>query len=381
MKIGISCWPTFGGSGVVASELGMGLAERGHEVHFISYAVPGRLDRFRPGIHYHKVSVPDYPLFEYAPYALALASKMAEVAISEKLHLIHAHYAIPHAVSALLARDMVGNGRIKVVTTLHGTDITLVGRDPSFLRMTKYAIERSDFVSAVSQFLKDEVCRTFTCAKDVEMIYNFVDPRSYENLDADRLRGIFAPKGEKLLVHVSNFRSVKRVRDVVEVFLRVRERMPVKLILLGAGPELSKVENIAAERNASGDLILLGNQERVEEVIAASDLMLLLSKTESFGLTALEAMACRVPCITTDVGGLPEVVEHGVSGYQVSLGDVASATEYAVELLSDDKKRAEMGEAGQKTAFTKFSFDKAMDAYESLYHSAMTVEDRMVSGK
>ncbi len=370
MKIGISCWPTFGGSGVVASELGMGLAERGHEVHFISYAVPGRLDKFRSGIYYHKVSVPDYPLFEYAPYSLALASKMAEVAIGENLHLIHAHYAIPHAVSALLARDMVGNGSLKVITTLHGTDITLVGRDPSFLRMTKHAIERSDAVSAVSNFLKNEICRTFTCSKDVEMIYNFIDPRSCTNIDSERLHEAFSPNGEKLLVHVSNYRSVKRVRDVLEVFLQVRERMPAKLILLGAGPELSKVEKIAVERKAGNDLILLGNQERVEEVIAASDLMLLLSETESFGLAALEAMACQVPCITTDVGGLPEVIEHGVSGYLVSLGDVEAATEYAVELLLDDEKRVEMGRVGRERAFNKFGFEQALDAYESLYRSA-----------
>ncbi len=370
MKIGISCWPTFGGSGVVASELGMGLAERGHEVHFITYAVPGRLNTYRPGIYYHKVTVPDYPLFEFAPYSLALASKMAECAEHEKLDLIHAHYAIPHAVSALLARDMVGNG-LKVITTLHGTDITLVGKDPSFITMTKHAINRSDKVTAVSEFLKKEICRTFTCDKHVQMIYNFVDPRAYQHLNPDKLRARFAPKGEKLLVHVSNFRSVKRVTDVVNLFLKVKEKTPVKLILVGAGPELAGVERMVFDNGASNDLILLGNQERVEEVIAAADLMLLLSETESFGLSVLEAMACGVPSIATNVGGLPEVVDHGKTGYLVELGDVDEAVRYTLELLLDDDARKKMGATGRQIAFERFGFEQALDAYEKLYRETI----------
>jgi N-acetyl-alpha-D-glucosaminyl L-malate synthase BshA len=367
MKIGISCYPTFGGSGVVASELGMGLAERGHEVHFITYAVPGRLDLYRPGIYYHEVTVPDYPLFEYPPYSLALASKMAETASRVGLDLIHAHYAIPHAASALLARDMM-NGRLKVVTTLHGTDITLVGRDPSFLPITRHSIEASDAVTAVSTFLKHEVCRTFTCDKAVEVIYNFIDPRDYTGLDSASVRSRFAQGDEKLLVHISNFRPVKRVLDVVDIFLRVRNEMPVKLLLIGAGPDLHLAEEAAHNAGAEDDLVVLGNLSSVAKVLMACDLLLLPSQTESFGLAALEAMACGVPVIATDVGGLPEVITNGETGYLCPVGDVNEMAGRALELLRDEGKRLAMGEKARRAALERFNIDMILDQYEGLYN-------------
>lgn len=366
MRIGISCYPTFGGSGVIASELGMGLAERGHEVHFITYAVPGRLKVYRPGIYFHQVSVPDYPLFEYSPYSLALASKMADVADRVGLDLIHAHYAIPHAIGALLARDIVG-GNLKVITTLHGTDITLVGRDPSFMPIIKYTLERSDALSAVSIFLRDDICRTFNCEKTIELIYNFIDPRDSEDRDfrAERMR--YTPDGEKLLIHVSNFRKVKRVDDVIEIFLRLREEIRTKLILVGSGPELKpavqKVEKVGAER----DLIVLGNRETVNEIICTADLLLLPSETESFGMAALEAMACGVPPIVTDSGGLPEVVDDGITGCISPVGDIDDMVSKSRELLLNEDARTEMGRRAKEVAFKKFNLDHALDLYEDLY--------------
>lgn len=372
MKIGISCWPTFGGSGVVASELGMGLAERGHEVHFITYAVPGRLNVYQPGIYYHEVTVPEYPLFEYPQYSLALASKMAECATREGLDIIHAHYAIPHAASALMAKDMVNNNDLKVITTLHGTDITLVGSDPSFMPVTRHAILRSDAVSAVSIFLRDEICRIFTCDRDVNVIYNFVNPVDFEKIDQEHLKSNFAPNGEKLLVHVSNFRPVKRVRDVIDVFLRVRKKVKTRLILIGSGPDLPAAEVMAREAGADRDLIVLGNRETVNEIIATADILLLPSETESFGLAALEAMACGVPPVVSNVGGLPEVVENGVTGILVEVGDCETMADYVLDLFADEEKRSQMGEAAKRTAFGKFSINTALDTYEDLYRRVLS---------
>lgn len=362
----MSCYPTFGGSGVVASELGMALAERGHEVHFLAYDIPGRLNVYRPGIYYHEVTVPDYPLFEYPPYSIALASRMVEIARQEKLDLIHAHYAIPHAASALLARDIL-DGELRVVTTLHGTDVTLVGQDRSFLPVTKYAIEKSDSVTAVSQFLKNEVCVTFTCDKEVDVIYNFIDPRIYSYIDGSRLKPMFAPNNEKLLVHVSNYRKVKRPMDVMEVFLRLREKMRVKLILVGQGPELPSLEKIAKEQGAFKDLILLGNRETVAEIIAASDLMLLPSELESFGLVALEAMASGTPPITSDAGGLPEVIIDGVTGCMVKIGDVDAMVDAAYYLLTHPAALEKMQANARKHALENFSLDKKVTEYENHY--------------
>lgn len=373
MKIGISCYPTFGGSGVLASELGMGLAERGHEVHFITYAVPGRLDLRRPGIYYHEVSVPDYPLFEYPAYPLALASKMAEVADRQGLHIIHAHYAIPHAASAIMARSMLG-GRPKVITTLHGTDITLVGRDPSFLPVVKYSMERSDAVTAVSVFLREEICRAFTCEIDCRVVYNFIDPRDYKRFVTEPFRSRFAPDGKKLLVHVSNFRPVKRVQDVVATFLKVREKVPTRLILIGAGPELPKAELMVREAGAEDDLVIFGNTENVPEIVAACDLMLLPSESESFGLAALEAMACSVPVIATDTGGIPEVIDSWQNGVLAPIGDTDVMASAAIKLLSDDALRKKLGAAARKTAFERFPISSALDQYEEIYREVIGIK-------
>ncbi len=368
LKIGISCYPTFGGSGVVASELGMALADRGHEVHFISYAIPGRLSVFRSGIHYHKVSVPEYPLFEYPPYSLALASHLSEASKRYKLDLIHAHYAIPHAASALLARDMTG-GKLKVATTLHGTDVTLVGRDPSFMPITKHAIESSDAVSAVSVFLRDEVCCVLTCDKHIEVIYNFINPDYYRNLKYSHLRKLFAPNGEKLLVHVSNMRPIKRVQDVMEIFLKLRKRLkpPLKLLLVGQGPELPNLEKIAYKNDIEKDVIFLGNRETTAEIIAASDLFLLPSQTESFGLAALEAMASGTPPITTNVGGLPEVIRDAETGFLCDIGDLETMTERACGLLTDGGLYKKMAKAGKEWAFDRFDIGKVIREYEGFY--------------
>lgn len=369
MKIGISCYPTFGGSGLIASDLGIGLAERGHEIHIITYAIPGRLSVCRSGIYYHQVTVPDYPLFEYAPYSLALASKMAECAESEDLDLIHAHYAIPHAASALLARDIVGGDKLKVITTLHGTDITLVGNNPSFLPVTKYAIEKSDAVNTVSRFLRDEVCRTFRCERTIHVIHNFINPSEYQCDDRESLRQLFAPDGEKLLVHVSNFRKVKRINDVIGIFLGVRKHIKTRLILIGDGPEFKTAVDQADREGAGKDLVVLGYRDAVEEIITSADVLLLPSETESFGMAVLEAMACGVPPVASAVGGLPEVVEDGVTGFLLPVGDVEGMTAKVLELLSNDEKRREMGRRARQTAFKKFNIDKAIDAYEDLYRS------------
>lgn len=369
MNIGISCYPTFGGSGVVASELGMGLAERGHEVHFITYAVPGRLKLSRPGIYYHEVTVPEYPLFEYPQYPLALASKMADVAQKQQLDVIHAHYAIPHAASAIMARQMTG-GRMKVITTLHGTDITLVGRDPSFMPVIKYSIEHSDIVTAVSQFLHDEVCRTFTCHVPVEVIPNFIDPRDFTRLNPAPVRARFAPNGEALLVHVSNFRPVKRVQDVIAVFLRLAEKIPVKLVLVGAGPELSIAESLVRQGGREDDLVLLGNSESVLDIVSACDLFLLPSDSESFGLAALEAMACGVPVIGTAAGGLPEVVENGLSGFLLPVGDVQGMENAALKLLQDKELHKQISSKAKDTAMTRFPISSLLDKYEEVYRRA-----------
>lgn len=367
MNIGVSCYPTFGGSGVVAAELGMGLAERGHQVHFITYAVPSRLDVYRPGIFYHEVTVPEYPLFEYAPFSLALASKIAEVTQEHSLQVVHAHYAIPHAASALIARDMLYCRDLRVVTTLHGTDITLVGRDPSFLPVVRASLERADVVTAVSSYLRDEVVRMFGLTRPVHVVHNFIDPRDFDSLAGAEIRRQFSPNGEKLLIHVSNYRKIKRVEDVAAVFLQVRKHVACKLLLVGSGPELPTVEALVRAAGAGRDLILLGSRSRVLDLIAASDLLLLPSQIESFGLAALEAMACGVPPIATRTGGLPEVVEDGVTGCLSEVGDVQDMANKALELLTDSKRYRSVSSAARKRARERFHINLAMDAYEDLY--------------
>lgn len=378
LKIGITCYPTYGGSGVVATELGLELAQRGHEVHFISYAQPIRLNRPAPNIHYHEVEVSRYPLFEYPPYDLALATRMAEVSEIYDLDLLHVHYAIPHSVSALLARQMLAWGpkhrRLPFVTTLHGTDITLVGQDPSYLPVTRFSIEQSDGVTAISKYLRERTCREFGIANNIEVIYNFVNTELYcreKEKDLTQHRAEYAPKGERILVHVSNFRPVKRVTDVIEIFDRVRKKVPSKLLLMGDGPERSPAERLVMQKGIHNDVIFLGKQEQIGEKLAIADVLLLPSQLESFGLAALEAMASEVVPVATRVGGIPEVIEHGTTGFLAEVGDVDAMAKYAIEILSDESRLRAMGEACRKWAADHFSANSIIPQYEAFYRRVL----------
>jgi N-acetyl-alpha-D-glucosaminyl L-malate synthase BshA len=376
MKIGITCYPTYGGSGVVATELGLELAERGHEIHFISYAQPIRLSGPHPNIHYHEVEVSRYPLFEYPPYDLALASRMAEVAELYDLDLLHVHYAIPHSVSALLARQMMAakpRGRkLPFVTTLHGTDITLVGLDRSYLPITRFSIEQSDGVTAISQYLQERTLREFDVKNNIQVIYNFVNCDVYcRGEKVSESRQEYAPNGERLLVHLSNFRPVKRVTDCVEIFDRVRKQIPSKLLMIGDGPDRSRAEWLAVQKGIHNDVIFLGKQELVQEKLAISDILLLPSELESFGLAALEGMACEVVPIATRVGGIPELIEDGKSGYLAEVGDVDTMSRYAIELLSDEKALRTMAKASRAVAQSRFCSSKIIPQYEDFYRRVL----------
>jgi N-acetyl-alpha-D-glucosaminyl L-malate synthase BshA len=370
VKIGIICYPTYGGSGIVATELGKELAERGHEIHFISYAPPMRLSRSGPRIFFHEVEVTTYPLFDHPPYTLALATKMAEVAQLQNLDLLHCHYAIPHSVSAYLAKSMLNPRRLPVVTTLHGTDITLVGSDRSYLPITRFSIEKSDGVTAVSQYLKEATFTTFSIGNEIEVIYNFVNCDFYKPGN-NGLRDVYAARGEKILIHVSNFRAVKRPTDVVEIFARVRREISAVLLMVGDGPERSSAEWLARKNGVEESVRFLGKQENIEEFISISDLLLLPSDNESFGLVALEAMACEVPVVVSRVGGLPEVVTHGVDGYLVEPRDVDEMARCALEVLQDDDKRREMGRRARETAITRFSASRIIPQYERYYQKVL----------
>jgi N-acetyl-alpha-D-glucosaminyl L-malate synthase BshA len=374
MKIGITCYPTYGGSGVVATELGLELAHRDHEIHFISYAQPIRLrGDDEPNIHFHEVEVSRYPLFDYPPYDLALATRMAEVAQLYDLDLLHVHYAIPHSVSALLARQMLAAGprgkRLPFVTTLHGTDITLVGLDRSYLPITRYSIEQSDGVTAISNYLKDRTQRVFDVKNKIEVIYNSVNcDVYYRNTDlANQLRHEYAPDGQRVLVHLSNFRPVKRVNDVIEIFDRVRKKIPARLLLIGDGPDRSVAEWSAVQKGIHDDVLFLGKQDQIYEKLSIADIMLLPSELESFGLAALEAMACEVVPISTRAGGIPEVVDHGTSGYLADVGDVETMARYAIELLSDENRLREMGKRARAVAMERFCSTKIVKQYEDFY--------------
>jgi L-malate glycosyltransferase len=370
MKIGITCYPTYGGSGVVATELGMELAARGHEVHFISYAPPIRLSRENGGIQFHEVEVTTYPLFDHPPYALALATKMLEVADSAGLDLLHVHYAIPHSVSALLARAMAAPRRLPFITTLHGTDITLVGADRSYLPITRFSIEQSDGVTAVSRYLRDRTVREFEIQRPIEVIPNFVNCDLYCRAPG-AARAEFAPGGEPILMHLSNFRPVKRVTDVIEIFARVRREMPAKLVLMGDGPDRGAVEYLVRQKKLGCDVTFLGKQDRVHEKIGAADLFLLPSELESFGLAALEAMACEVPVIATRVGGLPEVVTHGEDGYLVEPGDVETAARHAIEILSLPDRGRAMGQQARVNARKNYCANDIIPKYEAYYQKVL----------
>ena len=371
MKIGITCYPTYGGSGVVATELGIELAARGHEVHFISYAMPIRLNPAAERIFFHEVEVTSYPLFEHPPYTLSLAVKMFEVTEEANLDLLHVHYAIPHSVSALLARSMAAPRRLPFVTTLHGTDITLVGSDRSYLPITRFSIEQSDGVTAISQYLLNQTLKDFDIKRSIEVIPNFVNCDLYTRKPQPGLREQWAPNGEPILMHLSNFRPVKRLTDVVEIFALVRAKMLAKLVLIGDGPDRGAAEYLVRKKRLQKDVIFLGKQNGVYEKLAVADLFLMPSQLESFGLAALEAMACEVPVIATNVGGVPEVVEHGVDGYLVEPGDVKSAANYAIEILSRADRGREMGQIARINAKKKFCANDVIPAYEAYYRRVL----------
>ena len=367
MKIGITCYPTYGGSGVVATELGLELAARGYDVHFISYAPPIRLNSTSDRIQFHEVEVSTYPLFDHPPYALALAVKMVEVAESAGLDLLHVHYAIPHSVSALLARSMAAPRRLPFITTLHGTDITLVGNNRSYLPITRFSIEQSDGVTAISHYLRRQTLAEFDIKNPIEVIPNFVNCDLYCRSPKPEERLQWAPNGEAILMHLSNFRPVKRVTDVVEIFALLREKMPAKLVLIGDGPDRGSAEWLVRQKCLGRDVHFLGKQDRVHEKLGLADLFLLPSDLESFGLAALEAMACEVPVIATNVGGLPEVVEHGVDGYLIEPRDVAAAAKFAIEILSRSDRGREMGQRARINARRKYCAEDIIPRYEAYY--------------
>ena len=371
MKIGITCYPTYGGSGVVATELGMELAARGHEVHFISYAPPIRLTDTNERIQFHEVEISSYPLFDHAPYALSLAVKMMEVAETESLDLLHVHYAIPHSVSAFLARSMAAPRRLPFITTLHGTDITLVGNDRSFLPITKFSIEQSDGVTAISHYLKQRTLEDFDIKHPIEVIPNFVNCDLYLRKDDPALRAEWAPGGEPILMHLSNFRPVKRLTDVIEIFALVREKMPAKLVLIGDGPDRGAAEYIVRKKKLVRDVHFLGKQDRVYRLLSQADLFLLPSDMESFGLAALEAMACEVPVVASNVGGVPEVIEHGVDGYLHEPRDVKAAARHALEILSRQDRGRSMGQTARINARKKYCANDVIPLYEEYYRQVI----------
>lgn len=367
LKIGITCYPTVGGSGVMATELGKMLAERGHEIHFITSSMPFRLNKVYPNIFFHEVEVNNYSVFQYPPYDLALASKIADVVNEEKLDVLHMHYAIPHAVCAVLARDMSGTD-IGIVTTLHGTDITVLGEDTLLQTAIKYGIEKSDIVTAVSNSLKNQTYDLIDTTKPIETIYNFIDEREYYKRDNPELKAGFGIQPhEKVLIHVSNFRKVKHVPDVVDTFLKVRKEVPSKLLLVGDGPEKHEVMKQAKASDYADDILFLGRQENLAELYSISDLKLLMSEKEAFGLVLLEAMACGVPGIGTRIGGIPEVIVEGENGYIVELGDTDAAAAKAIALLQDDATLKAFSESAQRHANEEFRAEKIVAQYERLY--------------
>ncbi|MEI2458329.1 N-acetyl-alpha-D-glucosaminyl L-malate synthase BshA [Bacillus subtilis] len=367
LKIGITCYPSVGGSGIIATELGKQLAEKGHEIHFITSSIPFRLNTYHPNIHFHEVEVNQYAVFKYPPYDLTLASKIAEVAERENLDIIHAHYALPHAVCAYLAKQMLKRN-IGIVTTLHGTDITVLGYDPSLKDLIRFAIESSDRVTAVSSALAAETYDLIKPEKKIETIYNFIDERVYlkKNTAVIKEKHGILPD-EKVVIHVSNFRKVKRVQDVIRVFRNIAGKTKAKLLLVGDGPEKSTACELIRKYGLEDQVLMLGNQDRVEELYSISDLKLLLSEKESFGLVLLEAMACGVPCIGTNIGGIPEVIKNNVSGFLVDVGDVAAATARAMSILEDEQLSNRFTKAAIAMLENEFSSQKIVSQYEQIY--------------
>jgi len=375
VNIGITCYPTYGGSGVVATELGKALASKGHSVHFITYALPMRLgEAYHQNLAFHEVEMSNYPLFDFPLYTLALASKMVEVARYEKLDIMHCHYAIPHAASAFLAQQILGDQKAKVITTLHGTDITLVGLEPSFLPVMKFSIERSDGVTAVSRFLKEKTLTNYGIDKDIEVIPNFINLEKYKRLEDPALRASCAPDGEKILVHTSNFRGVKRVPDVIRIFNSVLQKVPSRLILIGDGPERSQCELLTRELGIHDKVKFLGKQVDFVNVLSVADLFLMPSQSESFGLSALEAMACEVPVISSSVGGLPELQIHGQTGYIAEFGDIDRMARYAIELLTNPVKHQRFAAAARERS-REFEADAIVAQYEAYYDRVLSASE------
>lgn len=373
-KIGITCYPTVGGSGVIATELGKLLAEKGHEIHFITSSIPFRLQQFHPNIYYHEVEVNQYSVFQYPPYDLTLASKMAQVAKREKLDILHVHYAVPHAVCAVLARQMVGD-HLKVVTTLHGTDITVLGYDPTLSDIICFGINESDAVTSVSYDLAAETKRIFNIKKEIHTVYNFVDTRVYQKKTKHNLRKNYGiSDDEKVLIHISNFRKVKRIPDVISIFARVKQEMKAKLILVGDGPEYNKICKLVKEKQLEDDVIFLGKQKNTADILSISDALLLVSEKESFGLVALEAMACGVPVIGSNAGGIPEVIENGVTGFTSEVGNVEELSKQTIRLLKDEMLHEQMAQQSYERATSKFHSDKIVKEYESIYKSLLQKE-------
>lgn len=374
MNIGIVCYPTYGGSGVVATELGMELARRGHQVHFITYAMPFRLDRFQENVFFHEVEIPSYPLMEHQLYTLALAGKIIDVVKYEQIDILHVHYAIPHAVSGFLAKQIVQQTHpIKVVTTLHGTDITLLGLEPTFLPLIRFALEQSDAITAVSNYLREKTVQSFTPGHDIRVIPNFVDTTVYRRSEEHRtaIRSRIAKEGEFIFLHTSNFRGVKRVQDTIRVLVEARASIPARLVLVGDGPERADAERLSRELGVSDYVTFLGKQTALPELLSAADIFLLPSQSESFGLSALEAMSCSVPVIASSVGGIPELITHGENGYVAEFGDVSRMARYAIELLTNPKRWASFSGKARESAVSKYDVNHVVPLYESLYAELM----------
>ncbi len=372
MRIGIVCYPTFGGSGVLATELGKALAQKGHQVHFITYQQPVRLNGFIPNIFYHEVQVPTYPLFDYPPYETALASTLVDVIKNNHVQLLHVHYAIPHASAAFMAKSILEKQGITVpvITTLHGTDITLVGKDKTYAPVVAFSINQSDAITAVSQNLRDETYATFKIEKEIEVIYNFVDVARFNRKPIDAFKKVIAPNGERILIHASNFRKIKRVQDVVHIFNAVLKKVPSKLLFVGDGPERATAEELSRELGICDDVRFVGKQEQMEDILAIGDLFLLTSEYESFGLAALEAMAAGVPVVSTNAGGLGEIMIDGVTGFMGNVGDVATMSNQALDILSSEE-RLEHFKKGAAEHAHKFDIKNIVPVYESLYNRVL----------
>src|SRR5699024_2093021 len=375
-KIGITCYPTIGGSGIIATELGKLLAEKGFEIHFITSGLPYRLDCINHEIYYHEVEISHYPVFQYPPYDLALAAKMAEVIDREKLDVLHVHYAIPHAISAIIAKDIAEHD-VKIVTTLHGTDITVLGIDKTFKRMIAYGIEKSDAVTAVSHNLVEQTINQLQVKKEIEVIYNFVNENQYYKKEREFIKELYGiSPDEKIIIHISNFRKVKRIPDVIQTFARIHNHVKSTLILVGDGPELQTAIDLVNQLGLKEKVLFLGKQKNISDLLSISDLMLLMSEQESFGLVILEAMACEVAAIGTDVGGIPEVITHGETGYVVDLGDTEAAANYAVQLLQNETVLKRFSKNALQRVQDVFHSDKIVDQYVSLYDKLLTKDLR-----